>query len=151
MAKKPWHQKRISHKVSFSILVLAIILAAIPLTVLMSQRQQSTEQHASTAKTPCPDRYGNAYGNCANVNLVNCSTAYVQNQCPGASYIQCCPGTLTFKPITTTTTRPTCAGMRGSCQIEYGKGAYHCYGAWISGYCPGSLVCCVPEGNLLKR
>jgi hypothetical protein len=45
---KAWHQRRVSHKVAYSLLFLAVIAVAIPLTVLMNQQQTNTQQHASS-------------------------------------------------------------------------------------------------------
>jgi len=153
MAKKPWHQKRISHKISFSILVLAIILAAIPLTVVMSGRQQNSQQDASTMY-PC--------GRCStSAGYIGCWASWTESsptcgRTPGDIFTSpvysCndsrCVAKATPVPTKTTVPCPDRYGNAyGGC---YDKTMYSCSTGFISGRCLGSasIQCC--QGTITK-
>ncbi|PIY94009.1 MAG: hypothetical protein COY68_04230 [Candidatus Levybacteria bacterium CG_4_10_14_0_8_um_filter_35_23] len=71
------------------LIAVLFILAAIPLTVLMSQKQQNTRQEASTSYGTC--NYNNTRGTCYNNNTTLCTGGYWKTRlCKGAANIQCC-------------------------------------------------------------
>ena len=72
------------------LIAVLFILAAVPVTVLMSQKQQNTKQEASTVS--CPDRYGNAYAGCFDTTKYACSQSFLSGRCNGGTNIKCCQG-----------------------------------------------------------
>ena len=103
-----------------ALVTVLVILLAIPLTVVMNQRQQQTKQEAATV--PCPDKYGNAYGGCFDKTKYVCSKAYISDLCYGGSSIKCCQASLiTFN-------RNKCVDVN----------SYMCNnGSFMIGYCQG--------------
>ncbi|MCL4415323.1 MAG: hypothetical protein M1365_01280 [Actinobacteria bacterium] len=133
-------KRKVSHKMFFSVLSIAIVLAAIPLTVRFSQMEQNTQQEAA-AKKLCPDKYGNTYGNCYDVTKYNCSTGFQTRQCYGGQNVQCCNGKVTVKK------KKNCSDNNGTC-IDINK--YDCTIS-MNNLCPGgsNIKCCV--GNYFRK
>ncbi|OGH09822.1 MAG: hypothetical protein A2152_00725 [Candidatus Levybacteria bacterium RBG_16_35_6] len=117
-----------------ALVTVLVILFAIPLTVVVTRQQQQTKQEAATYKVPCPDKYGNAYGNCYDKNIYSCSTGFISKQCYGKSNIQCCQGKVTKK-----STGQSCANEGGTCQPT-------CKGTYKTGLCPEGSICCLYSG-----
>lgn len=78
---------RISHAKFFGILTIAVVLAAIPLTVRLSQMQQNTQQHASVATSSACTALKGA---CINVFSQICNGTTKSGLCPGPASILCC-------------------------------------------------------------
>ncbi len=90
-------------------------------------------------------------GTCIDVNKQNCSTPTATGQCPGASNIRCCSGTVTNKSssgsssgggLFASTPKKSCADLGGTC-----KPTSECTGNTIAGYCSGAsnIQCCTPR------
>jgi len=107
------------------LVVVLFILAAIPLTVLMSQKQQNTRQEAATAT--CPDRYGNTYGGCFDTTKYACSQSFLSGRCYGGTNIKCCQGTAIYRCVDVN--KYICSGG----YFQTGK----CSGGYNIKYCTG--------------
>ncbi|MCL4354011.1 hypothetical protein M1349_00895 [Patescibacteria group bacterium] len=106
------------------IVVIAIVLT-IPVTVLMSQKQQTTQQEAATAT--CPDRYGNTYGGCFDTTKYACSQSFLSGRCYGATNIKCCQATAISRCVDVN--KYICSGG----YFQTGK----CSGGYNIKYCTG--------------
>ncbi|MCL4354448.1 hypothetical protein M1349_03185 [Patescibacteria group bacterium] len=111
------------------IAVIAIVLT-IPVTVLMSQKQQNTQQEAAG----CP-------GTCINIFSQNCNGTLKRGVCPGDAKWICCI------PKKTTTASKSCWDYGGVC-IDTNKQSKCNNGTSpVAGLCPGgtnNIKCCKP-------
>ena len=148
------------HARTVSALVILIIAAAVPLTVLVAQQRQNTQQHASTPTPtptcyhPCGSSCSSCYGSslcgsgqhlvcqgCAPTCVVNSTTAPTPTTAPTSQP--------TSTPVVNPTTAPTSTPSPYTCQLTAGQSclASSCgtYGSG-SGTCPGGYVCCKYSG-----
>jgi hypothetical protein len=97
-----WKKITSTKKNTFGFLAILIVVAALPLTVLMSQQQTSTQQHASTVTSSSA---------CTNVNgvcLSSCLSGQVKiGACSDSTYSTCC--------VTKTTSATDCTNQHGLC------------------------------------
>lgn len=127
-----------------ALVTLAIILLAVPLTVINVQKQQQTQHEAA-------NRCVSAGGSCINTDFSNVVSRclksgkkIVSGLCPGPANIKCC---LYPTPTPKTKVKKTCGDLKGRC-LDLNK--YRC-NVTVSGLCPGgsNIKCCV--GNYWRK
>ena len=139
------------HKRTIGVLVILIIAAAVPLTVLVAQKQQETRQRAATSVITCSS---NA------VCSSTCSTTIYSvgdalcKAATGGVLNYCCPvGASTPAPTQSPSPSPTCQPVpccyftRPQCQLPYALERYCPIATIPPSYCPGGSTSPSPSAS----
>jgi hypothetical protein len=143
---KAWHQKKVGHKLAYSIIVLVALLILVFVTVYMSQFQQNTQQHAAT--TSCLEvYYAHLDEGCT------CGAVGSQKSCPTNKLVvglydgsgKACLKDCCCSKCAAVKVQGTCADInKYDCLHIDGPTPVAGSGKWYSGLCPGAsnIQCC---------
>lgn len=124
------------------LITLLIVFAAIPLTVITSQKQQNAQQEAAT--NSCVSAGGTCIDTNSTSQVNSCKKAgksIVSGLCPGKSNIKCCLKVGIGGGLGGGVAADTkCKNAGGSCMNKYS-----CKGTYKTGLCSGDAnnICCL--------